>query len=696
MLRARAMVFSALRAGGRVWFIWLIVAILSLAAPGQAAETGPPAEATPTNPPPSLLDLSFKELLKIPIPKVYGASKMEQDITQAPAAVTVIKADEIKKYGYRTLADLLQSVRGLYVTYDRNYAFLGTRGFNSGLDNSRVLLLVNGHRLNNNLTDGAAIGTDFILDVDLIDQVEIIRGAGSVLYGNNAFFSVINVRTRRPVGQEGVGGEVSGEMASYDTYKGRVTYGNKFKNDLELLLSASLYDTQGRKDLFFKQYNFPASHNGIVSRGDDDDSKSFFGTLGYHDFTLQGAFITREKGNPTSPDYPLGAPLVDPAHPAGTAFNDPRTRTIDERSYVELQFDHPFSPDSELKAKIYYDRDSLDRGFLYNFPPVVLNKEIRAGEWWGAEVQVNKRLWDKHTFTLGAEYRDDFRQSRLNYDDAPHVVYADVHRARKNGGIFFQSDLTIVTNLHFNAGVRYDKYGDFDGTANPRLALIYNPWEKTAVKAIYGTAFRAPNFVEEGFVFPKDPLLVPETITTYELVYEQGLGDHLRSSVGGFYNQMDGLISFVPGIQGYRNLAGAEAKGAEMELEAFWSSGWRGRLSYTFQDTKDRTTGHRLTDSPQQLAKVNLSAPLYKEKLFAGLEFQYTTARTTLLGTEAAGFGLVNFTLFSQNLVKNLEASVSLYNLLDRKYGDPATPGHLQDVLEQDGRSVRVKLTYRF
>src|SRR5207245_6889213 len=150
-------------------------------------------------------------------------------------------------------------------SYDRNYSYLGIRGFNVGYfytRNNRVLLLVDRHRINNGLTDGAAIGTDFILDVDLIERVEIIRGPGSSLYGNNAFFGVINVITRKGRDMAGIGGEVSGEVASLDTYKGRVTYGNRFTNGLEMLLSGTIYDSEGHDRLFYKEFDQPAHNNG--------------------------------------------------------------------------------------------------------------------------------------------------------------------------------------------------------------------------------------------------------------------------------------------------------------------------------------------------------------------------------------------------------------------------------------------------
>src|SRR5947209_17688170 len=87
-----------------------------------------------------------------------------------------------------------------------------------------------GHRMNNSLSDSGFIGTEFILDVDLIDRVEVIRGPASSLYGNNAFFGVVNVFTRKGRDTSGFGGELSGEAASFDSYKGRATYGRKFKN----------------------------------------------------------------------------------------------------------------------------------------------------------------------------------------------------------------------------------------------------------------------------------------------------------------------------------------------------------------------------------------------------------------------------------------------------------------------------------
>jgi iron complex outermembrane receptor protein len=181
----------------------------------------------------------------------------------------------------------------------------------------------------------------------------------------------------------------------------------------------------------------------------------------------------------------------------------------------------------------------------------------------------------------------------------------------------------------------------------------------------------------------------PEKITSYELVYEQEMGRHLRSSLSGFYNQMDHLIVFDSG--NYTNL-NAQTKGIELALEGSWTNGVRYRASYSLQATADDTVSWQMPDSPNHLIKFNVSVPMIPDKLFAGLEFQYTSDRHTLdtiagtggqpitvQGVQAGGFTVVNFTLFSQNLLKNLDVSATVYNLLDRHYVDPASQFHVQD-----------------
>src|SRR5581483_7344641 len=157
--------------------------------------------------------------------------------------------------------DILRSLQGFNVSYDRDHSYVGVRGVSLGDFNSRILLLVDGHRMNNNLNDGAFIGTEFLVDVDLIDRVEVIRGPGSVLYGNNAFFGVINVITRK--GKDVDHAEVGASYGSFNEWSGRVTLGNIFTNGVQILLSGTMDNSDGAANLYYPQYNTPTQNHGI-------------------------------------------------------------------------------------------------------------------------------------------------------------------------------------------------------------------------------------------------------------------------------------------------------------------------------------------------------------------------------------------------------------------------------------------------
>ena len=191
-----------------------------------------------------LPDLSLEELMRIDAGRVFGASERIQPVTEAPASVSFITAEDIARYGYRTLADILRGVRGMYVTDDRNYSYLGTRGFSKlGDYNSRILLLVNGHRVNDNVYGQAEIGAEFGLDPAIFERVEIIRGPASALYGDSAFFAVVNVITR--TGASLNGAAIAVEGGDLDTARAHASLGRALPNGLEFALSGTFERSGG-------------------------------------------------------------------------------------------------------------------------------------------------------------------------------------------------------------------------------------------------------------------------------------------------------------------------------------------------------------------------------------------------------------------------------------------------------------------
>jgi outer membrane receptor for ferrienterochelin and colicins len=629
-----------------------------------------------------------EDLMLLEVETVIGASKFEQKITEAPSSVSIVTAEEFKKFGYRTLVEILQSVKSFYTNYDRNYSYAGARGFGRPGDyNDRILLLIDGHRTNGNVYGSALIGTEFPVDVDLFDRVEVIRGPGSSIYGSNAFFAVVNVITRK--GRDLKGAEISGDVGSYNTNHERITYGNLLQNGLELIASGSLYNSAGQ-NLYFSALDQPSTNNGVTNGTDFDRYQSAFLKLSYQGIDFESSYNSRTKGIPTG-SY-------------GTDFNNPNNQTVDGAFFTDLKYERKITDSTAVMVRFFFDHSDYTGDYIYSGVDI---KDLERGEWWGGELKYSLSLNEVQKIVFGTEYQDNIQQLQQNYNESPYTLFLNDNTTSQIIAFYLQDEITLSKRLLLNAGVRYDHYETFGGTTNPRLGLIYTPYDTSTLKLIYGSAFRAPNNYELYYSSPgtppleENPNLKPETIKQYELVYEQYLPNRFRTSISGFYYTINDLISQTTDLSNgalvFQNIDKINATGVEFEAERKNPFGIEGRVSYTYQDVRNSLTNDILTNSPRELVKILLSAPILKNTVYGSLEEQYVSKRLTLAGDFASEYFVTNLTLFSSRfLIMGLDISASVYNLFDTAYGDPGGPGQILDVIQQDGRNYRLKLTYSF
>lgn len=629
----------------------------------------------------ALARMSIEQLLDT---EVYSASRYLQSASDAPSAVSVVTSEDISRYGWRTLSDVLRAMPGLYVNYDRNYSYLGARGFQRlGDYNTRFLLLVDGQRTNDAVYDQASIGTEFLIDVDLIDRVEYVPGPGSSIHGSNAFFGVINVMTKRA--RDLPRAQVSGEIGRFSTRKARATLALQSESGAELLLSATRYRSGGG-DLYYPQFDTPGVRDGIARGLDHDLANSFFsrGSAGPFSFTL--AHAERTKGVPTAS--------------WGQDFNDPRSATSDVQSHGRLAYRNLLGSGQELHANLSYGRYRYEGDYVYGG---AVQRDGSDARWGGIDMRLVSTAFAGHKLVAGFEHSIDTRRNQYNYIVAPHAPGLDDRRRGRSTGVFIQDEMALSSKLLLNAGLRWDSSEVTSSIFNPRLALIYKPSAATVIKAIAGSAYRDPNAYEMYYQSPPpgaqsaNPNLRPERIRTRELVLEQRIGQSTRVSATLYQNIVSNLITQVTdpgsGNTTFTNFGEAIARGVELALDRAWQGGTRLRASTLAQHIYEGTTGSHPVNSPRWVAKLNLTLPAWVTQ--AGLEAQYVAPRNTLLSA-VPGYLLVNATLLAKRLGHGLEGSVSIYNLLDRRFADPGGAEHVQDSLTQDGRSWRLKLTYGF
>lgn len=629
--------------------------------------------------------MGLQDLLEVEV--VSTASKFPQEVREAPASITIVTAEDIRRHGHRTLADVLRSVRGLYTTYDRNYSYIGVRGFaRPGDYNTRVLLLIDGHRVNDPIYDMAPIGTDFPIDISLIDKVEVIRGPGSSLYGTNAFFAVINVITRSGAGHKGL--RVDAHAGSLATRGATVSFGKLFATDREVLLAGSAYRSAGAERLYFPEFEAGGLGTGLAVGQDHDESSAAFGSFSAGRVSVRGAFASRRKQIPTAS--------------FGTVFGDDRLSMTDARGYLSADYDGPLGRGWLATARLAYDYYGYAGvyPFDYGYPEPALWLDGAESQTVSTELTLRKRLARAHLVTVGVELRRHFRNQMTAEDDSGLLL--DLRNPGTVAATYVQDEMRVRRWLIVNAGARLDRYPTFGTHVAPRVGVVILPRPETALKVLHGRAFRAPNPYENTYfslMREGGYTLEPETVQSTEIVWEEHISNRLRTAVTAFGYHAEQIIeqrnAMIDGDLDtalyFLNVGDVEARGVEGEIETRLGHGFMAGFSQAYVRAREGTGD--ISNSPRHLSKLRLQVPV--SRVVLAMEGQYVGERLTITGEPIAGFFLPNVTLTSR-AGRKVDFTFGVYNVFNHSYADPGGEEHVQRSIPQDGRTVVARVRVGF
>jgi iron complex outermembrane receptor protein len=627
--------------------------------------------------------MSLEQLLEVTI---VGASKYEQKQAEVAAAASVITRLEIKAYGWRTIDQALASLPGIYTTYDRQTTHFGARGFGLPGDfNTRVLLTVDGNRVNDPTYDSALVGRMFPVDIDLIERIEFIPGPGGAVYGQNAMLGVVNVITRR--GADLAGAELAlSHQQPQAQHEARASWGKVLDSGLDVLVSASGLHAHGED----RRYEFgPLPVSGVAAGMARQQGNQFMARVARGPWELEHLQAWIQLDDPTA-SY-LSTPLV-PGQSAAT-----------RSALTQIRYHDSFVGDTlQLSARLFNGTAGTLETLSYG--GAFYETSLRSS-WSGGELRLLSTARPHHKLMLGLESQNtpvsDQALHGRGFVDPSHdfVIRSPGHRI----GLFGQDEWRFAELATATLGLRVDR-NDVTGTkASPRAALIWQATPVTTVKALYGRARRTPNAFERdydnGHSQIANPSLAGETIDTLELVGDRRIGHDLTLRASIYQWDMLDIVTqridHVSGVPQYQSGERVRARGLELSADKTWESGARLRTSVSLQDAA-YVNGGGLLNSPKVLGKLNLTAPLPLAGLRAGYELRYDSSRRSLDGTRLGGYAVSNLNLSTDTLARGLELALTVSNLFDRRYAQPAAATNWQNALEQDGRSLRVSLVQTF
>jgi iron complex outermembrane receptor protein len=645
------------------------------------------------------------------------ATGTKQLLRKAPSTASVITAEDIAAMGARTLSEVLEAVPGMHVSRSRLItSYPPSYGMRGILSDSapHVLTMINGiPRTSVYLGNPDEFPVE--LPIENIARIEVIRGPGSAVYGADAFAGTVNIITK-------TAGEISGSSfgvraGSFDTWDSWLQHGSK-QGALEIATFLKIGSTNGQQRTVrtdaqsgIDALGFAPAASlapGSVNLGHDDIDGQI--DLEYEKFRLRAAYVLRDN--------------VETGAGAAAAL-DPIGRIRSERFSSDLSWsDAAFARDLGLTLQAAFMHLSNETttplmifpkgAFFGTFPNGMIGAPDKSERQARLSASTVYSGFADHRlrFGLGHDELEIYKTSETkNFAlttglPAPLPMYSASGsnlflspQKRKVNYIYVQDEWSFARDWTLTGGVRHDHYSDFGGTTNPRVALVWEARQDLTAKLMYGSAFRAPSFVEQyatgNPVALGNSSLTPEKISTFEGVLTWQARHNLLASLSIFQHKISDIIALTGST--YQNTGKQDGNGGELELT--WDPLPSLRLSgnYAYQKNTDQTTKRDSGYAPHHHLYTRVDWR-FMPGLLASSQLNWVADRKRAAGDtrpDVSDYTSVDLTLRTDQPKQGWDFALSLRNAFNADIREPTKLGSgITFDLPMPGRTYWIQARY--
>ncbi len=653
----------------------------------------------------SIFNMSIEELLQAEI--VSSTSKMSQKVTETPSVTRVIKAQDIRLHGWKTLSEALNSLPGISVVTNRYYDFIGARGVVLPDDhNTRYLMVIDGSPINDALLESAFIGDAFPIDMALIDRIEYVPGAGSVAYGTNAMLGTINITTKSARGQNTAEVEAMTDSSRRTGLRGTVY--RTLENGAAILISTTgihqLGQDQKYRDAIGLKFelNGQLTQDGIAHDLDTTRNQQWYAKLEKDGLNLSLVWSDRTNHPSTAPH--------------GANFDDPAMKIQDQI------FDLAASYSGEISRGIngYGNLTYMSYKNLITTPRVefhapydrYLTIQDSYAKRWFAEGRLTFTQWEGHQTVIGIDLIKEIRNDLTNENDQNEIIYRN-RQTDTRFGSYLLDEWALSENWKLHGGIRLDHSATWGNHFSPRLGLTWQATPALSVKAIAAKAFRNPNPDEARaginpvkatparFELLSNPSLKSESVDYGELIAEWHPSSSFDLSSSLYHQQLHRLIGRITTPQldiQHENRLGINVTGVEIAARINITPEWQLKTSVTRQHA-ETDNGDPAPNAADFIAKLSLDGHLWQDRIFSAFELYATGTSSQMWNGKHTHNGnsvISNFALTAIKWLPGAELQFRVNNLFDRKDTVPGSDDTPVANMPVYGRNFAIDLRYAF